>query len=409
MLRAAHAQWRRQRASAARRTSRAIFIGITGSSAKSTSKVLLAHILKASGNVSLARGNEIRHLIANLQNASTTADFFVAECGIGNVGRMRPMAQLLRPNVALVTMVGLEHKSTLGSCERIAKEKAELVAAIQHGGFAVLNADDELVMAMASQTQARVVTFGRSSNAKYRAVKIHGAFPDRLSVHMCWPGGTLALQTRFVGEHFWLPTLAASATAMELGVQAEVVAHQVATFEPLFARFNVLTVPHGPTFLVDTVKAPWYSLPLAFDTVATATATRKRIVLGHMSDFAGSDSKYRDAYRLASAVADQVVFVGNHAHRSKASQEDRDTGRFLAFTDPEEAADFIRQTSIPGELVLLKGSEDLHLERVALSMLHEVKCWKAACRRRVTCRGCGLYEYDFRTHRGRRAKLKPKA
>jgi UDP-N-acetylmuramoyl-tripeptide--D-alanyl-D-alanine ligase len=315
------------------------------------------------------------------------------------------MAELLRPNVAIVTMIGLEHKSTWRNCERIADAKAELVAAVEPGGFVVLNADDEFVIAMAARTRERIVTFGRSADAKYQAVEIRCAFPDRLRVKTLWPGGTLVLQTRFVGEHFWLPTLAAVATAMELGVPAEVVAERVATFDPLFARFSVLTVPGGPTFLVDTVKAPWYSLPLAFDTVAQATATRKRIVLGHLSDFAGSDSKYRDAYRLAAAVADQVVFVGNHAHRSKASREDLDTGRFLAFTSPGDAAGFVRATSIPGELILLKGSQDLHLERIALSILHDVKCWKAACQRRVSCQGCGLYEYSYNAHRGRRAKV----
>jgi UDP-N-acetylmuramoyl-tripeptide--D-alanyl-D-alanine ligase len=123
-----------------------------------------------------------------------------------------------------------------------------------------------------------------------------------------------------------------------------------------------------------------------------------------MSDFAGSDSKYRDAYRLAAAVADQVIFVGNHAHRSKASQEDRDDGRFLSFINPESAANFVRQTSMPGELVLLKGSEDLHLERIALSFVHDIRCWKMACRNRFTCQGCGLYEYAFETHKGQRRK-----
>lgn len=408
LLRTLREQWRQQRATAARRNSRATFIGITGSSAKSTSKVLLTNILKASGKVAPARGNEIKKLIVNLRLAPRDADFFVAECGIGNVGKMRPMARLLRPHVALVTMIGLEHKSTMRSRERIAEEKSELVAAVQPGGFAVLNADDPLVMGMAAQTRERIVTFGRSADAHYRAVKVEGALPNRLTVHMRWPGGTVELKTRFVGEHFWLPTLAAAAAAMELGVPAEIVAERVASFEPLFARFSVLTVPQGPTFLIDTVKAPWYSLGLAFDTVAAASAARKRIVLGHMSDFAGSDSKYRDAYRLAAAVADQVVFVGNHAHRSKASQEDRDSGRFLAFRAPEEAADFIRRTSIPEELILLKGSEDLHLERVALSMLHDVKCWQAACRRRVTCLGCGLYAHPFELHRGRRTRLTQK-
>lgn len=73
------------------------------------------------------------------------------------------------------------------------------------------------------------------------------------------------------------------------------------------------------------------------------------------------------------------MFVGDHSHRSKASRKDRDEGRFLAFATPFEVAEHIRRTATSGELVLIKGSSDLHLERIALSWTGDVKCWVPVC------------------------------
>jgi UDP-N-acetylmuramoyl-tripeptide--D-alanyl-D-alanine ligase len=111
-----------------------------------------------------------------------------------------------------------------------------------------------------------------------------------------------------------------------------------------------------------------------------------------MSDFSGSDQKYRLAYREARAVADQVIFVGNHAHRSKAPEADRALGRFFEFKDVLTAANFIRETAVPGELILLKGSVDLHLERIALAFVGQINCWINACGRPEGCRPCGRLE-----------------
>jgi UDP-N-acetylmuramoyl-tripeptide--D-alanyl-D-alanine ligase len=150
---------------------------------------------------------------------------------------------------------------------------------------------------------------------------------------------------------------------------------------------------------MDAAKAPWHSLALAFDMMAKSTFQRKRIVLGRLSDFAGSNRKYAHAYRSAREVADQVVYVGEHAHRSKASQADRDSGRFVELRTPKEVSDHIAQTAEPDELILIKGSASLHLERVALAWTHNVQCWIPLCGKREGCEVCGLYEVPFEQQR----------
>jgi UDP-N-acetylmuramoyl-tripeptide--D-alanyl-D-alanine ligase len=391
---------------AARARSDAVFIGITGSSAKSTTTDLLAHVLAAHGSVrKQVNFNDPRAILKAIAQSRRGSEFVVAEVAIGSAYKIAPIAKVFQPDVAVVTMVAIEHKPAFHTLEEIAAEKGELLAALRPGGFAVLNSDDPNVAAMAGNTSERVVTFGRSEKSDYRATGVRAAYPQRLRLTVDWAGKSLPLNTNFVGEHFWLPTLAAVATAIELEVPPDLVAERVAAFEPLLERCGVVSVPNGPEFILDTYKAPWHSLELAFEMLAAASAPRKRIVLGHLSDFPGSSKqRYRDAYRLARAVADQVIFVGTHSHRSKASQQDRDEGRLVAFATPKEVADYVRATSIPGEVILLKGSGDLHLERIALLWKSEIRCWIDACGNGSTCLTCGRFADPYEWHKGRRKR-----
>ena len=391
------------RAKRARARSKATFIGVTGSSGKSTAASLLGHILAGHRRVyTRVLANTIKSLVSTLykrMNKDGEVDYVVFEAGAFGVDTIRPMAQMLKPHVAVVTMVRLEHLSSFKTLENVAREKRALVEALGPGGLAVLNADDPNVFAMASGDAHRVVTFGESETADYRVTDISAAYPRTLGLMLHWRGGALKLETPFPGEHFWLPTAAAAATALELGVPGRMVEERIATFEPLANRCHVMVADGGPHFVVDTAKAPWHSLPLAFDMVAKSGAGRKRIVLGQLSDFAGSNAKYARAYDSARKIADQVIYVGEHAHRSKADQADRDSGRFVELRTPKEVSDHLRRTAVPGELILLKSSSSLHLERLALAWTHDVKCWIPACGKKEGCQDCGLFEVPFEEHR----------
>lgn len=392
-----------------RNRSKAQFIGITGSSTKSTTTALLAHILEGEGRVlKMVELNFLQALMRQLAFMDRRAKFAVVEMGILKPGQIKRMAELLRPTVAIVTMVSLEHRSIFRTLEAIAEQKSDLVAAIPNDGRVVLNADDPLVMKMSERTGADIATFGRSDGADYRVTDISSGYPDRLSLTIVYRGGALTLKTKFVGEHFWLPVAAAAATALELGVAPEAVASRIASFEPMLERCGIFRVPNGPVFVLDTLKAPWHSVPLAIDVIARATAPHKRIILGHMSDYPGSNNKrYGEFYRRASAVADQVIFVGNHTHRSGASEEDLNAKRFLAFATTRQVADYIRETAVPDEVILIKGSADLHLERIALSLAHDVQCWTVTCGKKIGCVRCGLYGIPFVRHeRDKRGKPK---
>jgi UDP-N-acetylmuramoyl-tripeptide--D-alanyl-D-alanine ligase len=394
----------------ARRQSRARFIGITGSSAKSTASSLLTHILTGQGRVeSQLLSNRFRDISRSIRAGGKNVEYFVIEAGVDKIGDMDDMARVILPDIAVVTLVGLDHFKAFRNKEVVAAEKAKLVAAVQPGGLAILNHDDRMVMSMADQTQERIVTFGKSADADVRVVSAKASFPDRLIVELKRNGEHVRIPSRFVGEHFWVPLVAAFCAASELGVPTETIIRRCASFEPLSARCEVIETDDGPVFIVDTFKAPWESLPLALRIMETAQAPRKRIVLGGISDYAGSSrQKYKEAYQLARAVCDQVVFVGDHARRSRASDADRQAGRIVEIESVQQVDHYIRQSAIPGELILLKSSRRIHLERVAMSWQHDIKCWEQKCGLTDNCKLCGLYQHPFEMHHAARDSLDKK-
>ncbi|MDN2580141.1 Mur ligase family protein [Aquibium sp. ELW1220] len=395
----------------ARARSRSEFICITGSSGKSTTATLLAHILASHAPTeSQVFANTLPAIQRFLRRLSPKTRLAVLETGVGRKGDMDALSSLVRPTVGIVTLVTREHYSSFRSREGVAAEKGKLVEAVLPGGFAVLNADDDLVAAMAGRTAQRVVTLARHAPADYSVTAGFEPGSPGLLVSIEGPRGALSVRTAFLAEHFWLACAAAAVTALELGVPAALVAERIEDFESVQDRFSLFETNNGPRFVLDTAKAPWDTLFLTIDAFARLDGGFKRIVLGHISDYPGNPTpKYRDAYRKAAECADQVIFVGENAHRSKADAQAIASGRFKSFPTVEGVAAFLRETASAGDLILLKGSRNLHLDRIALAWDHEVKCWNDNCGMSGSCQDCGLYEHPFADHaRIRKQKRRPR-
>jgi UDP-N-acetylmuramoyl-tripeptide--D-alanyl-D-alanine ligase len=256
-------------------------------------------------------------------------------------------------------------------------------------------------MSMAARTNERIVTFGRAGDADYKVRDISSGLPDRLSLTMETPQGVLKLQTRFAADHHHVAVAAATACALELGIEPGLVQQQVNTFEPWWDRCQPLEIPGGPTFLIDSLKAPLYSLDLAISTVEKARYGKKRIVIGHLADHPGNSRQaVRKAKRLAADVADELIFVGHSAERLGLSDEDVASGKYTVLTDTRELSDYLHRTGTPGELILLKSSGILHVERAVLSWLTEVNCWVARCSKKSSCLKCGRQGVNYSLHKG---------
>ena len=383
-----------------RRRATGLFIGVTGSSGKSTTVTLLSYLLKQAGSTEAqVYFNTFPELCRFLACLKPEVNFVPVEVGIGKVGSMMPMARLLRPKVVIVTQVGIEHYASFRGREGVAAEKSHLVAILPSDGLAILNADDPYVMAMANRTEARIVTFGWSSDADYRVVDARSGLPHKLSLTITCARGTFDIDTPFIADSFWLATAAAFAAAVELGVEPTVAADAIGTSVAPWSRSGLLEIDGGPKFIVDCRKAPADSIPNSVAPLHKAKNVHRRVILGQLADYKGSSQRaYRTAYKAVRAAADEVILVGDNIHKVRPSEEDKQEGKFRSFYTIREVSDHIHDTAQPNDLILLKSSGTMHMERIALSWTHNVQCWEERCGKSLDCLQCGMVEVPYQQH-----------
>jgi UDP-N-acetylmuramyl pentapeptide synthase len=370
------------------------YVGITGSAGKTTTKDLLRAALSAGGpTIANSNSNNQGYAIARtLLGLRRGTRFAVQELGASEPGGLRSLLAQLRPDVGVVLNVGLDHRKSFRDADSIAAEKRELIAALPPAGLAILNADDPRVAAMQDATRARVVRFGFTAEAQVRGRILNASWPDPLSLEVNVDGNTQFIRTRLQGAQQATCVLAAVATAWALGIPLRDIAARIGEVEPMRGRMSLDRLPGGISFLRDDWKAPAWSLPASLAILRDARATRRLVVLGTLSDYSGASRRaYKLAVKAAAAVADQVVLVGERADHAARLAAELAPATLLGFHTVKEAAAHLAAELRPGDLVLLKGSNQSdHLARIPLSLRMTVGCWRRRCGRQEFCDECGL-------------------
>jgi UDP-N-acetylmuramoyl-tripeptide--D-alanyl-D-alanine ligase len=400
----ARAARRELRAKVKRARTTATVVAVTGSSGKTTTVAMLTHILSSEAKVlSQVLGNNYIHAVRALCDLKPDDRYAVIEQGTNGPGQLPKAANLLRPDVAIVTLVAIEHYTAFRSIDAVEKEKAAFVEQLSDKGLAILNFDDPRTRAMSNLTRARSITFG-TTGGDYKVCELSTDADGFLSFTLTHGDLVLTLQSKLVGAYNWLSVAAAAVCALELGVSPKKVAAQVATFEPVRGRMSMHAI-EGTRIILDTAKAPYHSIFLPLETLKAMTATKKRFVLGQISDFAGNATKkYKDTYAAAAKVADEVCFVGPWTNKARAPAEDIASGKYRAFPTVQALSSYLKETAVEGEVIVVKSSKNLHLERLMLDRIDGVHCWANECGIGQSCTTCGLYGKAFHEHGGRNPK-----
>ncbi|MFZ6751466.1 aminoacyl-tRNA hydrolase [Undibacterium sp. Ren11W] len=375
-----------------RRLRNTVFIGVTGSAGKTTTKDLIASILQ----VHLLRGTKnpdslnfpedmVKVLLATSKRDAYCVMEISAHAGPGMLDL--PLA-LLKPQLAVVTNIGSDHLTAYHSRQGIADEKARLVRALPADGVAILNADDPLVWAMHSQFSGRCLSFGESEDAMLRGDTISSVWPARLTLNATWQGQTVQVKTQLCGSHWAPAVLAALACGVALGAPLQLAAEALELTEPFEGRMAPVQI-NGIHFIRDDWKAPLSTVAPAFDFMRTAHAARKIIVIGTISDYTGDSSKrYVEIAKAALAIAACVVFVGPRASAALRAKSGADDALY-AFPSLRDAATFLRGYLQADDLVLLKGSHKAdHMQRLIIALQTELLCWRADCGYMRSCQSC---------------------
>lgn len=349
---------------------RTIFIGVTGSCGKTMTKELIAAVLAARfrGRKSHSSKNLPRQLARTILGVRPWDDYCVVEIAAAVRGTRIPLdgpLKLVQPQIGVVTNIESDHLSAFGAVEGIAAEKGKLIAALPPHGTAVLNIDNEHVRAMQTRCAARIITCGLSPDAMLRAENISASWPERLSFTAIYEGRSYVVRTQLCGAH-WVPSvLAALAAGLAMGVPLALAIQAIQLVPPFHRRMSPVSHPDGVAFVLDNYKAPLWSIRSTLRFMQEASAGRKILVVGTLSDYRGDHGRvYASVAREALKVADRVIFVGPRARKSLQARSQSREDALQAFDDIEAARPYVHELLRPGDLVLLKDSDHERLDTI---------------------------------------------
>ncbi|MEU0137715.1 UDP-N-acetylmuramoyl-tripeptide--D-alanyl-D-alanine ligase [Streptomyces sp. NPDC006296] len=358
-------------------------VALTGSAGKTSTKDLIAQILEHRAPTVWTPGslnNEIGLPLTALRATAETRHL-VLEMGARGIGHIEYLAGLTPPRIGLVLNVGSAHIGEFGSREAIARAKGELVEVLPADGAAILNADDPLVRAMASRTKARVLLFGEAPDADVRGENVRLTDDGRPAFALHTPTGCSDVTLRLYGEHHVSNALAAAAVAHELGMSVTEIADALSGAGTLSRwRMEVTERPDGVTIVNDAYNANPESMKAALRALAAmgkarrAAGGRTWAVLGQMAELGDASLAEHDAVgRLAVRLnVSKLVAVGGQEAswlQLGAYNEGSWGEESVHVSDAEAAVGLLRSELRPGDVVLVKASRSVGLERVALALL----------------------------------------
>ena len=336
-----------------------VVIGVTGSVGKTSTKdLIVAALFSAKRVVANVRSfNNEQGLPVTILNASLATEVLVLEMGMRGLGQIDDLCRIARPHIGIVTRVGEAHTELVGGIEGVAQAKGELIEALPPQGVAILNADDERVIAMRSRSVAPVLSFGESANADVRITEL------RLDAHGCalfdisTPSGSATVNLSIPGRHMALNAAAAIAAGEALGVNLELMVESLRSASISDRRMQSKTTKNGALLLDDCYNANPTSMAAAIETLAQIPAVRKMAVLGVMAEIENPEKAYTDIAQLARANNIDIIAVGTSGYGTNSLTVD-------------EAIEQLNRCD-RSVAVLVKGSRVAALERVVDAVIPE--------------------------------------
>jgi UDP-N-acetylmuramoyl-tripeptide--D-alanyl-D-alanine ligase len=346
---------------------------VTGSNGKTTTKEMIGAILetrgpslKTSGNLNnevgvplTLFGLEPRHVAA------------IIEMGMNSPGEIGRLTELAQPDAGLITVVQPAHLHGLGSIEGVAAAKGELFRGLKSGATAVVNLDDPRVTAQAIQSGAKMLTFGRSSNAEVQLAKAESLGREGLAIGVRYLAADFPIRLRFVGDHNALNATGAFAMGLALGYKPEDCVKGLEAALPHERRLNVVDAAAGGfTVLDDCYNANPSSMAAALETLkglAQHSGGRPIAVIGDMLELGADEAKeHRSLGEKVAQVALVAAFFGPRSTDGLKSAALGD--RASHFEDVNALVEWLRPKLLPKDVVLVKGSRGMKLERVVAAL-----------------------------------------
>jgi UDP-N-acetylmuramoyl-tripeptide--D-alanyl-D-alanine ligase len=338
----------------ARRRLDARVVGVTGSVGKTSAKDLMAAACGAGRRTTANERsfNNEQGLPVTILNSPDDTEVLILEMGMRGFGHISRLCEIARPDIGVVTVVGHAHTELVGGIDGVARAKGELVEALPASGTAVLNADDERVLAMRSRTRADVITYGAAGDVRVSGVELDALARARFRLDTPWGSGTARLAVP--GVHMVVNAAAAIAVAGVVGVDLPAALDALATATVSGMRMEVTTAPSGATIVNDAYNANPTSMHAALAALAAMDADRRVAVLGLMGEIDDPGPAHREVALRAAELGLELIVVGTDLYGDRAETTTRSAGSGGVG---------------PGDVVLVKASRSAGLERVVADLI----------------------------------------
>lgn len=342
-------------------------VGLTGSVGKTTTKEMTAAVLERKFSTLKTEGNFNNEIGLPLTvfRLEETHEMAVLEMGMSGFGEIERLSAIAKPDLGMITNIGMSHIELLGSQENIYRAKSELLSNVKEGGVVIINGDDEILHRHKEEIAQTVYTVGKKPNCDAVASQIV-ADSESVRFHFSGFGHSFHVTLSIPGEHNVYNALFAIAAGLHFGVEEEDIIHALAEFRPTSMRMDLIG-HNGFTIINDCYNAAPDSMNAAL-AVLGAYSGKKIAILG---DIACLGEYSYGAHRAVGAAVvkngiDELLTVGEQAKyiAQGAFESGMDSGKIRSFTSVSELLPQLAGVVERGCYVLVKASRVMELEKV---------------------------------------------
>ncbi len=352
-----------------RRRYRLRVAAVTGSVGKTTTKDFIASILASRYRVLKSEGNfnnEIG-LPLTVLNIDDTHDALVVEMGMSGAGEIQRLSEIAKPDVAVITNIGISHIEKLGSMRNILEAKLEITYGMGDATLLLLNGDDPMLLNVKCPKGRKMAFFGTGEGLEYRAANIRPEKGGMVFDVECGGKGSDEFYINQPGLHNVYNALAAVAVAMEEGFSAEEIASGLSRYMPGKMRLNIIDKVRFK-IIDDTYNASPQSMKAAMDVLSAMRGSRKIAVLGEMLEMGEwAYDAHKDVGKSAAAAGMDILITagGNSGYISEGAVESgMPADKVFHFNGKREAAAFLLNLIKDDDIILVKGSRGARMEEV---------------------------------------------
>ncbi len=346
-------------------------VGVTGSVGKTSTKELIATVLGRRFRVLRNPGNlnAITGMPLAILGLTPDVQVAVVEMGLYDAGDIATMVKIARPQIGVVTNVGVSHAERLGSQEALIANKGDLPAGLSPDGYAILNGDDANVRGMRSRTAAHVITYGLDDGNDIRASDVESEGLSGIAFRLMLPGERpVRVRLPLLGRHSVHTALAATGVARVLGLALDDI---LAGLQGEQTQLRLYTVPgpNGAMLIDDSYNSSPQSTLAAFNLLEELDASRRIAVLADMLELGVYEVEgHTQVGQRAADVVDRLYTFGNRSRvtADAAVMAGMAKSAVVAFSSDSKDA-LARQLHAdlrPGDVVLIKGSRGMHMEEL---------------------------------------------